>query len=61
MLYKVLPKAIEDYLNTLKNEDSVPENSALDEIKTTIKTTNRSILDQITFDNYSYYLGFKES
>ena len=59
-LYKVLPLAIEDYLKTLKNEDSVPENSALDEIKTTIKTTNRSILDQITFDNYSYYLGFKE-
>jgi Eco47II restriction endonuclease len=57
-LYKVLPHAIKDYLNALETQTGVIENSALDEIKTEIKTTNRSILDQITFENYNYYLDF---
>lgn len=57
-LYKVLPKAIDDYLNTIGKGDSIAENSALDEIKESTKKSNRSVLDQITFDNYSYYLGF---
>ena len=45
-------------LTSIENDVTATENSALDEIKTSIKTSNRAILDQITFDNYNYYLGF---
>ncbi|HPH23336.1 MAG TPA: hypothetical protein PLW32_05605, partial [Chitinophagaceae bacterium] len=57
-LYKALPTAIKDYLKLINHSEEVAENSALDEIKSEIKTTKRSVLDQITFENYSYYLGF---
>lgn len=57
-LYKVLPKAIKDYLNSFEHSNEAKENSAIDEIKSETKTSKRSILDQITFENYSYYLGF---
>ena len=57
-LYKALPKAIEDYLNSIEHNNSIVENSAIDEIKSETETSKRSILDQITFENYGYYLGF---
>jgi len=57
-LYKVLPKAIKDYLKSIEKDEPVKENSALDEISSEIEKTKRSILNQITFENYSYYLGF---
>jgi hypothetical protein len=57
-LYKKLPIAINDYLNSIENKESIEENSALDEIKSETENSKRSILDQITFENYSYYLGF---
>jgi hypothetical protein len=57
-LYKNLPIAVNDYLNSLEKKYSTTENSALDEIKSATKTSKRTILDQITFENYSYYLGF---
>lgn len=57
-LYKVLPVAIKDYLNSTKSEETISNNSALNEIQAEIITSKRSILDQITFENYSYYLGF---
>ena len=57
-LYKILPTAINDFLNSIEEKKSVKENSALEEIKTETKTSKRTILDQITFENYSYYLGF---
>lgn len=57
-LYKALPKAIKDYLNSIEHSNEALENSAIDEIKSETKTSKRSILDQITFENYSYYLGF---
>lgn len=57
-LYKALPIATKDYLNSIEQDKAVKENSALDEIKTAIQSTKRTILDQITFENYSYYLGF---
>ena len=57
-LYKNLPIAVKDYLNSVEKNEFVKENSALDEIKTETKTSKRTILDQITFENYSYYLGF---
>jgi len=57
-LYKVLPKAIADYLSTINTNDEIAENSALEEINLETEASDRSILDQITFENYSYYLGF---
>jgi hypothetical protein len=57
-LYKVLPVAIADYLLTIKNKKTIVENSALEEIKTAAEANKNSILNQITFENYSYYLGF---
>jgi hypothetical protein len=50
--------AINDYLNSIEKGDKIKENSALEEIKSEIKSSKRTILDQITFDNYSFYLGF---
>lgn len=57
-LYKALPIAITDYLKSIDKGEDIRENSALDEIKSETEITKRSILDQITFENYSYYLGF---
>ncbi len=57
-LYKALPKAIKDYLHSIEHSNSISENSAIDEIKEETEISKRSILDQITFENYSYYLGF---
>lgn len=57
-LYRKLPIVIEDYLNSSDKNQHLKENSALDEIQSKIETSQRTILDQITFENYSYYLGF---
>lgn len=59
-LYKVLPIAIEDYLEKSEQSFDNRESSALDEIKSEVSVSNRSILNQITFENYSYYLGFEK-
>ncbi len=56
-LYNILPKAISDYLSQQVNEKN-QSNSALEEITESSKASKRSILDEITFENYSYYLGF---
>ncbi len=57
-LYKTLPIAIKDYLKSAEKTEEIAENSALEEIKSETKTSKRTVLDQITFENYSYYLGF---
>ena len=57
-LYKALPNAIKDYLKSTEAKRQEVENSALEEILSETEQTKRSILDQITFENYSYYLGF---
>lgn len=57
-LYRAIPTAIKDYLKSVEETVEIAENSALQEIKTEIKTSKRAVLDQITFENYSYYLGF---
>ncbi len=59
-LYKALPIAITDYLKSSEQNVENVENSALDEIKSETKITKRTILDQITFENYGYYLGFNK-
>lgn len=59
-LYKALPIAIEDFLCKIDKCSNDSNDSALEEIKAQILTSKRSILDQITFENYSYYLGFNK-
>jgi len=56
-LYQILPLVISDYLSKQENNNS-QNNSALEEISTSSKKSNRNILDEITFENYGYYLGF---
>lgn len=56
-LYSILPKVINDFLKTrVDKKDN--NNSALKEITESAKESKRSILNEITFENYSYYLGF---
>lgn len=57
-LYTALPKAINDYLLSFESEKLKSEDSSLSEILEETKQSKRSILNQITFENYSYYLGF---
>lgn len=57
-LYKSLPRAIDDYLKSFKTSTNQREDSALSEIQDEIEISNRNILNQITFENYGYYLGF---
>ncbi len=57
-LYKSLPEAIDTYLRSIEDGVMVKENSALNEISLETEKTKRSILNQITFENYSSYLGF---
>lgn len=57
-LYKKLPLVITDYLKSIENTSSENENSALEEINKETKKSNRTVLDQITFENYGFYLGF---
>lgn len=59
-LYKALPLAIADFLAMAEEAGNTDKNSALDEVKQAAAESQRSILDQITFENYSYYLGFKD-
>ena len=57
-LYKILPLAISDFLKTKKKSNYASINSALTEIEESIKESDRTLFDQISFDNFSYYLGF---
>lgn len=48
-------------LNKLDEETIIKtENSALSEINEETEKSRRTLIDQITFENYSYYLGFDE-
>jgi hypothetical protein len=58
-LYKALPVAINDYLSSVEQRKNNKENSALDEIKSEIIGSEKTILEHITFENYSYYQGFE--
>ncbi|WP_410879736.1 Eco47II family restriction endonuclease [Myroides sp. DW712] len=57
-LYKILPRVIADYLKLVEEKKKEEKNSVLQEIKEDVTKSQRSILDQITSDNYSYYKGF---
>lgn len=56
-LYQILPIAISDFLNQ-QGKDETKINSAFDDILESSSISNRSVLDEITFENFSYYLGF---
>jgi len=59
-LYKSLPIAINDYLTSVNSSDNAIQNSAFAEIIIAQKECGkeRTILDQISFENFGYYLGF---
>lgn len=57
-LYKLLPLAIDDFMKTISKDETHQQNSALDEIRKNSEESSRTLLDQITFENYSFYLGF---
>lgn len=62
-LYKALPIAISDYLSSFESipdRDKVTANSALMDIAEDASISSRTIFDQITFENYSYYFGFDD-
>ncbi|MBJ6367619.1 Eco47II family restriction endonuclease [Snuella sedimenti] len=58
-LYNALPLAINDFLKTVK-EESEQTNFLTTELKDSAKNNKRTILDEITFDNYFYYSGFSK-
>lgn len=58
-LYEALPAAIHDFLNNQKAL-TVTGNSAISELEDQVNSSGRSILDEITFENYGYYLGFDD-
>lgn len=57
-LYKILPIAIDNYLRNIPPTDEIALNSVLSEVSNDIEKTKRTIINQVTFDNYPYYLGF---
>ena len=57
-LYKKLPIVIKDYISSIEKSVGENGNSVLDEIKAETKASGRTVIDQITADNYRYYLGF---
>lgn len=58
-LYKVLPIAVKDFLKTVET-NFVNENSILKDISEGAQNNNRTILDEITFENFYYYFGFNQ-
>lgn len=57
-LYNALPAAIKNYMDSINQTDGNTEHAALAEIDAARISSGRTILDQITFDNYNYYSGF---
>jgi len=58
-LYKILPTAINEFRATIEKGEKIKEHSASSEIKNLSSVSGRTILDQITYDNFGYYLGFE--
>lgn len=56
-LYKALPKAIDDYLASIADETGEKE-SIVEDIAKSAKNSGRSLIDEITFENFYYYDGF---
>ncbi|WP_179021676.1 Eco47II family restriction endonuclease [Winogradskyella forsetii] len=56
-LYRSLPLAIEDFLNSIDSH-SAKEETILSDISESAEKAKRNILDEITFENFYYYEGF---
>ncbi len=56
-LYKSLPIAVEDFLKNIKSK-SEEETTVLTDISRNAKNNRRTILDEITFENFYHYDGF---
>lgn len=59
-LYKALPSVISDYLDEFKKTEDKSSESAISEIRKGAEDSERTILDQIAFENFYYYSGFKD-
>jgi len=61
-LYQNLPQAIDDFLVSIPPAEKIDnvESTVISEFTSDAKASKRSIIDEITFSNYSYYLGFDE-
>lgn len=59
-LYKVLPAVIHDYRKSVEDESVVHEASTANLIMGHAAENKRSVLDQISADNYPYYKGFEK-
>lgn len=57
-LYKILPSAIKDFLDTIEGSKE-NESTILKEISDNAINNDRSILNHIAFENFYYYNGFK--
>ncbi|APY08164.1 restriction endonuclease [Winogradskyella sp. J14-2] len=58
-LYKVLPEAVNKFLASVESKE-IKENSILNDISESAKKSKRTILDEITFENFYHYEGFDE-
>jgi hypothetical protein len=58
-LYNALPIGITDFLNTIECSE-LTDNTALTEINKNRSHSKRSLIDEITFQNFSYYIGFSK-
>ncbi|WP_265957020.1 Eco47II family restriction endonuclease [Galbibacter sp. EGI 63066] len=58
-LYKALPIAVNDFLKTI-DKNSANKNTILNDISEGAKKSKRSIMDEITFENFYYYSGFDD-
>lgn len=56
-LYKTLPKAVNDFLRNI-SEEKQNDIDILSEITKSAIDSKRSILDEISFENFLYYQGF---
>jgi Eco47II restriction endonuclease len=59
-LYKSLPKAISNFLAKVDKSKEDDGNSAVVELKKAAIEYERTIFDQISFENFGYYSGFDE-
>lgn len=57
-LYEALPVAIKDYLMARGISNKTPVNSALGEIKKGARESNRTIIHQITFENFKMLIKY---
>ncbi len=56
-LYSILLQTVDDFLSS-KTKNTESPNSTLNKIKTSAEKSGRSIINELTFENYSYYLVF---